>query len=233
MNKDLNEKNRINEVYKKYINSKNVQNKWRIDNVGNSITHQERFDLIKKKFSKNDLDLKEKRILEVGCAGGYVIKSLIDMGAEEKNITGIDIRFDRLEEARNAFPFVTFEVMDASDLTFQDNTFDVITVFTVLSSVLNSKIRKIIASELIRVLKPDGVIIYYDLRYNNPWNRDVKRIMKSEIKKLFPRMKLNLELITLLPPLARKLNNSTSNLYHVFSKVPLLRTHHLGYFTKE
>ncbi|MDI6792500.1 MAG: hypothetical protein QME81_06490 [bacterium] len=45
--------------------------------------------------------------------------------------------------------------------------------------------RQRIASEMLRVLKPDG-ILWYDFHMDNPKNTDVKGVKKKEVKQLFP-----------------------------------------------
>ena len=171
--------------------------------------------------------------MEIGCAGGGVINSLLQLGVREQNIYGIDIRPEGVEDAKMAFPNVNFTVMDARQLEFPDSNFDVVTIFTLLSSILEYKIRKKIASEIERVLKPGGMVIYYDFRYNNPFNPNVMGIRKTEIKKLFPRMNRELKLITLLPPLARRLGGWTKLYILLFLLFPCLRSHYLGLFIKE
>ncbi len=43
-----------------------------------------------------------------------------------------------------------------------------------------------IASEMLRVLKEDGSIIWYDFFVRDPRNKDVSGIGKNEIRQLFP-----------------------------------------------
>jgi ubiquinone/menaquinone biosynthesis C-methylase UbiE len=170
--------------------------------------------------------------LEVGCAGGNIIRSLLRLGAVEENIHGIDIRHDRLKDAVKLYPNVKFSTMDASELNFPKTSFDIIITFTLFSSILNKEIRQQIAMELNRVLKPGGAVLYYDFRFNNPTNQHVIGIYKNEINRLFPGINKTLKLITLLPPLARRLGSMTSILYPALSTIPLLRSHYLGIFVK-
>ena len=34
--------------------------------------------------------------------------------------------------------------------------------------------KQAVAEEMLRVLKPQGLILWYDYHVNNPWNKDVR-----------------------------------------------------------
>jgi hypothetical protein len=70
---------------------------------------------------------------------------------------------------------------------------------TVFSSILDSDMKRKVASEMVRVLKPDGLIIWYDCFVSNPRNKDVKGITKNEIHQLFPGCQIDLRRVTLAP----------------------------------
>ena len=168
-----NEINRILSVYNKYMAHSRLKNKWSISNKGNRIIYNERKSNISKIIHDLGIRLTSKNILDVGCAGGNIFNLLQDLGAKEENIYGIDVRGDRLEEAKELFPASNFMQMDARELNFDDATFDIVFTFTIFSSIIEKKIRMEVANEICRVLKPNGVIIYYDIRYNNPFNSNV------------------------------------------------------------
>lgn len=56
---------------------------------------------------------------------------------------------------------------------------------------------------MLRALKPDGIILWYDYHMNNPKNPDVKGVKKKEIYELFPHCQIDLKRITLAPPVTR------------------------------
>ena len=74
-------------------------------------------------------------------------------------------------------------------MRYEDNYFDIITVFTVFSSIINKSYRKKISKEIDRVLKKGGMILYYDLKYLNPFNKNVIKINKDEIDNNFENVK--------------------------------------------
>lgn len=223
---------RIIDVYDEYMSNDAFKDKWTSNNLGNQYISKERFVKIQGIFQRYSFHLQDKKILEVGCAGGGVMGSLIKLGAVEDNIYGIDIRKNRIKDAKKALPNCHFLVMDAANLDFSPDAFELITVSTLFSSILNTSTRRKIASEIYRVLKPGGAVLYYDFRYNNPTNKNVVGIKMREINKLFPNMNKYLQLITLLPPLARRMGKATPFLYPTFSIVPLIKTHYLGFFIK-
>jgi hypothetical protein len=89
-----------------------------------------------------------------------------------------------------------------------------------------------VAREIDRVLAHGGAIVWYDFRYNNPWNPHVRGMRRQNIQSLFPGYTLHLKTLTLLPPLARRLGHLTSSLYPLLSSLPFLRTHYLGLLIK-
>tara|TARA_X000001036_G_scaffold438973_1_gene488357 strand:- start:1486 stop:2184 length:699 start_codon:yes stop_codon:yes gene_type:complete len=228
----LSELKRINSVYDNYLSKKNLSKKWSHLNEGNKYIEKEISTLIKSQLEFYSIDIKNKNILDIGCAGGGTIKLLKKMGSLEKNISGIDIREDRLVQTKEIYPAVKIQHMDARNLKFDDNQFDLVSTFTVFSSILESGHRKKISNEINRVLKPGGIILYYDLRYNNPLNRNVLGIKRNEIDTLFPNMVKNIRLITLFPHLARRLGNFTKSFYPFLSKYKILRTHYAGLIIK-
>ena len=123
--------------------------------------------------------------------------------------------------------------MDARNIKFNDSSFDMVISFTLFSSVLNMDYRKQIAREMVRVLKPRGVILYYDFRYNNPFNRNVMKVSYKDMKSLFPNMKMELTLVTVLPPLVRLFGGLAKYVYPILSKIPFLYSHHVGLIKKD
>ena len=93
--------------------------------------------------------------------------------------------------------------------------------------------KKRIAQEISRVLKDNGVILWYDFRYNNPWNPDVKGIEKKEIKGLFGDCDYDFNLVTLAPPVSRHLAPISFMACEVLSKIPFLKTHYLAIIKKK
>jgi len=79
-----------------------------------------------------------------------------------------------------------------------------------------------------RVLKPDGIILWYDFRFDNPWNRAVRGIGRREIHELFPEYRIELRRVTLAPPIARWIAPRSRLVACALARLPPLRTHYLG-----
>jgi len=110
------------------------------------------------------VNVKEKQnLLEVGCGNGAVSKYVAKK--YPLNVTGVDIDPEQIKLAQENIgdiPNIHFLEVDATNLPFQDNDFDIVLSFGVMhhiSSWLDA------LGEIRRVLKPKGYFIYYDLIY--------------------------------------------------------------------
>jgi len=229
-NTKIEEVDRINSVYRNYATK---HEKWSDKNIGNQLIYEERFQKLAKMIKSNKINFQNKQILDIGCAGGNLIPLLIRFGMGEKNICGIDIREERINDAKILFPSSNFKLMDASKIKFKENSFDCVVAFTLFSSILSKSIRKKISSEILRVLKPKGYVLYYDSRFNNPFNKDVLKMNKNDIDYIFPSMAKYLKRITVLPPVIRRLGALSKITYPTLSKIKILNTHYLGLFRNE
>ena len=178
-------------------------------------------------------DLQNKTILEVGCGTGQWLRDFVKWGAKTENLTGIDLLVDRLAKARRLCPpGVRIQCASGAQLPFVDETFDLVFQSTVFTSILDLDLKRRVAAEMMRVVKRQGLILWYDYHVNNPWNSDVQGVKRREIYDLFPNCRIDLERITLLPPLARRLVPYSYLACYLMEKFPLLCTHYLGAIRK-
>lgn len=179
-------------------------------------------------------NLSSMRVLEVGCGNGYWLRKFIQWGAHPQNLAGIDLLEDSIAEARNLSPArIIFRCASAADLDFPEASFDILCQFTVFSSILDPRLKHRIAREMLRVLAPSGAIVWYDLRFSNPSNPDVRGISPHEVRALFPNCKAEFRRITLMPPLARAVGRVAPILCTTLSSLRVLCTHCLGLITKQ
>jgi ubiquinone/menaquinone biosynthesis C-methylase UbiE len=177
--------------------------------------------------------LNTKKILEIGCGTGYWLRELIKWGARPENITGIDLLPDRVAEARRLCPeAVTVQCGTAAELLFPNETFDLVLQSTVFTSILDYGMKQRMAAEMLRVLKEDGLILWYDYHVNNPRNLDVRGVKRREIYRLFPGCQIELRRITLAPPITRLLAPYSWLVCYLLEKIPFLCTHYLGVIQK-
>src|SRR5262245_52260401 len=181
----------------------------------------------------NLVALESKTILEVGCGTGQWLRDFVKWGARPENITGIDLLADRVSKARRLCPpTILIECASAAQLPFSDGTFDLVLQSTVFTSILDPDLKQRVAAEMMRVVKPDGFILWYDYNVNNPRNKDVRGVKRREIYQLFPDCRIELERITLLPPLARFVAPYSYLVCYLLEKLPPLCTHYLGVIRK-
>jgi len=177
--------------------------------------------------------LETKKILEIGCGAGFWLREFIQLGARPGNLFGIDLLADPVADARQlSAESVKFQCQSAASLSFPDASFDLILQATVFTSILDSIMKQQIASEMVRVVKPDGLILWYDYHVNNPRNPDVRGIKKQEIQRLFPDCRIDLRRITLAPPLTRLIAPYSWLACYLLEKMPWLCTHYLGVIQK-
>jgi ubiquinone/menaquinone biosynthesis C-methylase UbiE len=177
--------------------------------------------------------LETKKILEVGCGTGHWLREFIKWGAQPEQVDGIDLLADRVAEAKQLCPeAVRLHCGSAVTLPFPDTTFDLVLQSTLFTSILDPRMKQQIASEMLRVLKAGGLILWYDYHVSNPWNPDVRGVKRREIQRLFRGCHIELRRITLAPPLARRLVPYSLTLVHLLGKIPLLCTHYLGVIRK-
>ncbi|MFJ7935582.1 class I SAM-dependent methyltransferase [Sporosarcina sp. NPDC096371] len=112
----------------------------------------------RKKIFQGEKFVGNQNILFVGVGTGADLELI---NHKELNITAIDYSNEMLEKAKVKFKdsSIQFLKMDAQDMSFKNNQFDVVVGSLVLSVVPNAD--KCI-KEMIRVLKPNGNIIIFD-----------------------------------------------------------------------
>mgnify|MGYP000450991659 CR=1 FL=1 len=227
------EKERIQKVYEKRYDFERIKEIYTLFNPASLFTFYQRekklLNLLKK-YGFNHLE--DKKILDVGCGYGGVLRRFIDYGALPENLYGIDLLADRIETAKKLSPHINFYLGSATELPFENEFFDIVIQFTVFTSILDYSMKQKIAKEMLRVLKPDGIIIWYDYWISKPTNPDVKGVGKQEIKKLFPNCKFEFHRITLAPPIARLLVPISWMLCELLEKIRIFNTHYLAIIKK-
>jgi ubiquinone/menaquinone biosynthesis C-methylase UbiE len=199
------------------------------DNPGRLRMIEERTERMASMLDKwLDRPLPDARILDVGCGTGDVLGWFYKRGASPKNLFGIDLVPERIEAARNRYPDFTLLEGSAEQLPFPDQCFDVVLAFTLFSSILDQVMARRIARNIRRVLSGRGIVLWHDLRYPNPWNRNIRGMTRRKIQELFTSFALELSPIYVLPPLARHLGRLTDQLYPLLGSIRLLRSHYCG-----
>ena len=162
----MSEAEKIKERYKQ--REKIPKNRYSSFNKGNLFLIQERERKILESLNKHGMDsLTDKKILEIGCGSGGILRNFIQWGASPENLYGIDLLGVRIDTAKKINPNISFACGDAEKINFPDKSFDMVLQFTCFTSIFNSRIKKNIAEEMLRAVKDDGMILWYDFKYNN------------------------------------------------------------------
>jgi SAM-dependent methyltransferase len=218
------ETTRILEVYKhRSEGDYSFSNLWSLQ-----IAQRREFLLARMLCNAGIRSLAGSRILDVGCGDGRLLRLFAQWGAAPGHLFGCDINPGRLDLARDLQPGADFQQIDGHRLPYEGAYFDIVCQFTVFSSILSSAMRVSLADEMRRAVRPGGVIVWFDFRYNNPWNRNVRGVGKQEIKELFPSTTLTIASLGLLPPVARRVAACSSTLAAVLERFPPLRYAYLA-----
>jgi len=195
--------------------------------------HQDRHRALLSFFRSIGLSsLSGARILDVGCGSGGHLRRLTDFGAEPENCFGVDLFAPGLLLARRQNPNISFVQASAAHLPFAADSFDFVMQFTVFTSVLDAEIRRAMAAEIHRVLRPAGHFIWYDFAYSNPRNPNVAGLGRRATAELLGEFRLRFQKITLAPPIGRRAVKISVGCYRALAAIPLLRTHYFCFAQK-
>jgi len=118
---------------------------------------------------------KEKSAMDACCGTGISTAIICRKVSSDARVFGVDFADEMLEIARQRIgqkcANVTFITGDVTDLNFEDNFFDVITVVFGIRNILN---REKALKEFFRVSKPDGKLVIMELSY--PRNALIKKL---------------------------------------------------------
>jgi SAM-dependent methyltransferase len=214
----------VSRVYSRYARSGRKQRAWAADNPGNAAIRSELLGRIRE-VAATEL-AGDGRILDVGCGTGWFLRELAQSGINPGRLRGIDALPARVAAAREAAPGAEVEVGDAGNLQFPDGGFAVVVQLTVLSSLGSHQAIRKALGEGMRVLAPGGLLLVYEPRVPNPFNRHTILLRDGDLDAAgaSPREQSTL---TLVPALARRLGSRTQARYERLAGVPLLRTHRL------
>jgi ubiquinone/menaquinone biosynthesis C-methylase UbiE len=156
-------------------------------------------------LEEKGLNAEDVSLLDVGCGTGRFLSAVKD-NHPQMHVTGLDLSPWYLKKAREnlaAQARVDFVEAAAESMPFRNAQFDVVTSVFVFHE-LPRLVRKKVASEMLRVLKPGGCIIFIDSiqigdkpafdssvrffpdQYHEPYYLD---FVKHDLTKIFPRTK--------------------------------------------
>ncbi|MEK9657105.1 MAG: SAM-dependent methyltransferase [bacterium] len=223
----MNSQNELSNIKKRYLKrfkktkniSPNIRLFWK--NVDN-----ERFEIYKKILLPFLCERKLPSVLEIGATCATNLNRFIELGINKNNIILNNLlphyHLDRF------LPASQLIIGDAASIAYRDK-FDIILQSIVFTSILTNELKQKLATNMLNMLKTDGIILWYDFIYDNPYNKDVKGISKKEIKHLFRDAKtIDFYPVTLAPPIAKHVGR----LYKLLNFFPFLRTHVVAKISK-
>jgi SAM-dependent methyltransferase len=170
-------------------------------------------------------DLSGLRVLDIGCGSGGFLRQLIDWGADPAKLTGTELQQDRLDDARRATAGGVSWQLGTLD-TMALRGFDLVSTQTVFSSILDASIRRELAAQMWRTLRPGGWCLVFDFRYDNPRNKNVRKVTRAELDGYWPGERSRYQTLMLAPPIHRLLARGPYLVTDILTAVaPPLRSH--------
>lgn len=168
----------------------------------------------------------EGALLDCGCGYGWLLAALVEAGAEPRRLHAVERDRERAEAAARRVPGAVVLNADARDLPFADGEFAAVFQLVSLSSFGSARSVGEALAESRRVLSPDGLLLVYESRLPNPFNRGTRRLRRADLGAAGLEVR-GARSLTLLPPLGRRLGALTPALHPRLSRVAPLRSHHL------
>ena len=203
-------------MYDRYADSPRKQRGWAAENPGNRAIREELLAAILELVG--DRLAGDGPILDVGCGSGWLLAELAREGIAESRLHGVDLLPRRVAAAAERVPGAELKVADARALPFGDDSISVVVMLTCLSSMPHHRAVAAALAQAKRVTADGGVILVYEPRVPNPFNRATRTISRSslvgELGSPFASRSL-----TGVPPLARRLGSQAPRIYPVLARV--------------
>jgi ubiquinone/menaquinone biosynthesis C-methylase UbiE len=122
---------------------------------------------------------KEMNILDVGCGYGRTLNELYNHNF--KNLTGIDYSQGMINRGLKINPQLNLIKTEGDKIPFPDKEFDTVLLIAVLTSNIKQEEQENIISEIIRVLKNEGILYLADFLINQD-KRNLERYNKYKDK---------------------------------------------------
>lgn len=125
--------------------------------------------------------MRDVSVLEVGSGTGTNLAWLLELGADPKKCTGIDVMAESVGVAKERLPGVRFFVGDFST-TDVGGPFDVVMIIAVLTSIKDPALKRAMMKKCFSLVRPGGMLFFYDymIHGEDPGSENYKRISYKE-----------------------------------------------------
>jgi SAM-dependent methyltransferase len=218
---------RLRKEYARRASREDYAERYSLFNPAQLFVIQQRQRAILKCLRQNDFyPLDWQNILELGCGPGGVLLESLSFGASARRLHGVELLIDSVKSAHLKLSSLPLACADGQNLPYSAHSFDLTMQLTVFSSILDDRVRMNIAREMLRVTRPQGMILWYDF-WLNPTNSQTRGIRPEEIRRLFPKCVFEFHKITLAPPLARRIVPVSWGLALFLEGLKIFNTHYL------
>ena len=206
----------LEKTYRDYRRSARKRRIWAADNPGNVAIRSELLARVLE-LAAGQLG-GDGKILDVGCGGGWLLERLSEHGVEQRRLHGVDLLQARVDVARRRLPEADIRHADVRSLPFSDSEYGLVTILTCLSSMPDGESVLRALAEATRVLAPDGLLLCYEPRIGNPFNRATVRVSRGLLRNALGPESASCRL-TAFPPVARRLGPLTPRLYPPLARI--------------
>ena len=177
--------------------------------------------------------LRGQSVADIGCGDGDWLLEFTQWGANPAALSGLDLNQGRIQRARRRLPQADLRTGNAGELPWPDSSFDLVSQFTVFTSILDPPLERTAPKKCCACSNPTARFygsIFASTTHGDP---HVRGIGASRIGALFPDCAIELTPVLLAPLLARLIAGWSWPLAEILSAIPLLRTHYVGLIRKK
>lgn len=122
---------------------------------------------------------KEAAILDIGCGYGRTLNELYQSGYHK--LTGIDFSKEMIARGRKQFPHLDLRIKENAKIDLPAQSADAVILFAVLTCIHQNTAQQELITEILRVLKPGGILYINDFLLNTD-ERNITRYQKFAAK---------------------------------------------------
>jgi len=104
-------------------------------------------------------------IVDYGCGYGRTLDQLWQKGFQ--NTLGFDFSPEMIQRGKKEFPYLNLKTSRNNGIDCADGSVDMVILFAVLTCIIQDREQEKLMKEILRVLKPDGIIYINDFLVNN------------------------------------------------------------------